>query len=102
MQSSDVVLLSPHPIHDALPIFAPYASALAAMLTPQQSVKNLRRLAVVGLEGEYGYFDAVDYTNRGQGAGSGLADIGHPRSEEHMSELQSPCNLVCRLLLEKK
>src|SRR5256885_4232012 len=28
-----------------------------------------------------------------------LADI---RSEEHTSELQSPCNLVCRLLLEKK
>src|SRR2546426_7906676 len=29
--------------------------------------------------------------------GSGLE-----RSEEHTSELQSPCNLVCRLLLEKK
>src|SRR5256885_3050157 len=28
------------------------------------------------------------------------ADAG--RSEEHTSELQSPCNLVCRLLLEKK
>src|SRR5256885_8454406 len=27
---------------------------------------------------------------------------GDPRSEEHTSELQSPCNLVCRLLLEKK
>src|SRR2546426_2439745 len=29
--------------------------------------------------------------------------VGQPdRSEEHTSELQSPCNLVCRLLLEKK
>src|SRR5256885_6130382 len=27
---------------------------------------------------------------------------GVDRSEEHTSELQSPCNLVCRLLLEKK
>src|SRR5256885_4565999 len=27
---------------------------------------------------------------------------GLRRSEEHTSELQSPCNLVCRLLLEKK
>src|ERR1039457_2022795 len=26
----------------------------------------------------------------------------YTRSEEHTSELQSPCNLVCRLLLEKK
>src|SRR6266436_7645163 len=30
------------------------------------------------------------------------AHIGNYRSEEHTSELQSPCNLVCRLLLEKK
>src|SRR2546426_5231460 len=32
---------------------------------------------------------------------AGQADR-HARSEEHTSELQSPCNLVCRLLLEKK
>src|SRR5256885_10968730 len=32
-----------------------------------------------------------------------LDGIAKPiRSEEHTSELQSPCNLVCRLLLEKK
>src|SRR2546426_7185071 len=28
--------------------------------------------------------------------------LAFERSEEHTSELQSPCNLVCRLLLEKK
>src|SRR5256885_7131823 len=32
----------------------------------------------------------------------GLANLCNSRSEEHTSELQSPCNLVCRLLLEKK
>src|SRR5256885_7048606 len=31
-----------------------------------------------------------------------LRQLGTKRSEEHTSELQSPCNLVCRLLLEKK
>src|SRR5688500_19904099 len=32
-----------------------------------------------------------------------IARLERPiRSEEHTSELQSPCNLVCRLLLEKK
>src|SRR5256885_7450812 len=31
-----------------------------------------------------------------------LVQVVHERSEEHTSELQSPCNLVCRLLLEKK
>src|SRR2546426_6452898 len=30
------------------------------------------------------------------------ASRARSRSEEHTSELQSPCNLVCRLLLEKK
>src|SRR5205807_1495268 len=30
------------------------------------------------------------------------SQIDHQRSEEHTSELQSPCNLVCRLLHEKK
>src|SRR5256885_12304844 len=31
-----------------------------------------------------------------------LLDLALSRSEEHTSELQSPCNIVCRLLLEKK
>src|SRR5256885_6221944 len=33
---------------------------------------------------------------------SSRSDRFSRRSEEHTSELQSPCNLVCRLLLEKK
>src|SRR5256885_12015745 len=32
----------------------------------------------------------------------GIGEADYLRSEEHTSELQSPCNLVCRLLLEKK
>src|SRR2546426_8764968 len=36
------------------------------------------------------------YDSRGDGG------CFRSRSEEHTSELQSPCNLVCRLLLEKK
>src|SRR5256885_11773713 len=39
------------------------------------------------------------HVGRPAGADSALADA---RSEEHTSELQSPCNLVCRLLLENK
>src|SRR5256885_8876317 len=31
-----------------------------------------------------------------------LTRLSEARSEEHTSELQSPCNLVCRLLLDKK
>src|SRR5256885_3987514 len=35
-------------------------------------------------------------------AGTSSRSVRARRSEEHTSELQSPCNLVCRLLLEKK
>src|SRR5688500_19087718 len=35
-------------------------------------------------------------------ATAGSDTVKEERSEEHTSELQSPCNLVCRLLLEKK
>src|SRR5256885_8704212 len=45
---------------------------------------------------------ALDRNPLGQPAATpAQADEIH-RSEEHTSELQSPCNLVCRLLLEKK
>src|SRR3989454_3688696 len=43
------------------------------------------------------------YSAERRRAGQGIRKVQFlPRSEEHTSELQSPCNLVCRLLLEKK
>src|SRR5256885_6485663 len=49
---------------------------------------------------------AADYAERGVGVVAiqpdGVGIVRLDRSEEHTSELQSPCNLVCRLLLEKK
>ncbi|OLC45204.1 MAG: carbohydrate-binding protein [Acidobacteria bacterium 13_1_40CM_65_14] len=45
-------------------VVAPYATALAAMIDPARSAANLRRLAGAGLESDYGFFDAIDYTNR--------------------------------------
>src|SRR5256885_12291068 len=46
----------------------------------------------------YGRAQSIQHALRGAALGGAL--VG--RSEEHTSELQSPCNLVCRLLLEKK
>ena len=45
-------------------VVAPYASALAAMIDAPRSAANLRRLSAAGLEGDYGFFDAIDYTSR--------------------------------------
>src|SRR3989454_751891 len=46
----------------------------------------------------------AEFSARLRGAPLGRFKVAMPgiRSEEHTSELQSPCNLVCRLLLEKK
>jgi cyclic beta-1,2-glucan synthetase len=45
-------------------VVAPYATALAAMVAPREAVANLRRLAREGLDGRYGYYEAIDYTPR--------------------------------------
>ncbi|HTU00790.1 MAG TPA: glucoamylase family protein, partial [Candidatus Sulfotelmatobacter sp.] len=43
-------------------VVAPYASALALMVAPQEACQNLQRLAAEGLEGQYGLYEASDYT----------------------------------------
>src|SRR2546428_9130291 len=44
----------------------------------------------------------LEMADRGFHRLGGLQHLGHDRSEEHTSELQSRSDLVCRLLLEKK
>src|SRR5256885_6251268 len=53
---------------------------------------------------ELGTLDDFErFVERARALGLEVAlDFEAERSEEHTSELQSPCNLVCRLLLEKK
>jgi cyclic beta-1,2-glucan synthetase len=43
-------------------VIAPYASTLALMVAPEQACANLQRLAAAGVEGKYGFYEAVDYT----------------------------------------
>ncbi len=43
-------------------VVAPYASAMALMVLPQESCVNLKRLADEGYLGEYGFYEAIDYT----------------------------------------
>ena len=43
-------------------VVAPYASALALMVSPEEACSNLQRLAAEGFEGEFGFYEAIDYT----------------------------------------
>src|SRR5256885_12803089 len=73
-------------LHDALPIWCGAAS-------PSRPGTRARRSAP---------FRRPCPRCRGRVAHRPPGRRGPRRSEEHTSELQSPCNLVCRLLLEKK
>src|SRR5688500_19406103 len=58
-------------------------------------------------KGEYRHCENTDWRTNPDGIRYGYTSAEKAphlwgRSEEHTSELQSPCNLVCRLLLEKK
>src|SRR5256885_9765889 len=86
-------------------------------LFPYTTLFRSRRLHIMLQVGEGPQRDLVDRKLAGVAAAGGdevdqrrgIVDLrgielrsGVDRSEEHTSELQSPCNLVCRLLLEKK
>src|SRR5256885_17155249 len=76
-------------LHDALPI-----CHIGLGVNPAALWAVADRLAQP--EGEFAPFD------RAGPFAIAYAPPERARSEEHTSELQSPCNLVCRLLLEKK
>src|SRR3989454_5884171 len=70
-------------LHDALPIFSHWHHRERAGRPCHSSGQQIWRASLGVHAGEQ-------------------PDVRQDRSEEHTSELQSPCNLVCRLLLEKK
>src|SRR2546426_4443693 len=75
-------------LHDALPISVD-GLALERLLVGEQLVQQATDGEQVGRRCDRAVRDLLRRHVR-------------RRSEEHTSELQSPCNLVCRLLLEKK
>jgi len=59
-------------------VIAPYATALAAMVDPGEAAANLRRLAREGARGEFGFYEALDYTPRDT---EKTPDRAYPESE---------------------
>src|SRR5256885_11810329 len=70
--------------------------AMARPLDPAPLDASQFNLGLVGFAGE------ISPAERHLEAMLRRPEANAVRSEEHTSELQSPCNLVCRLLLEKK
>src|SRR5205807_8620403 len=83
-------------LHDALPIFARFGNE-------EQRHRWVTKLAAGELLGAFSLSEAASGSDAaGLQCRAESRDDQYIRSEEHTSELQSPCNLVCRLLLEKK
>ncbi|MGZ3489098.1 MAG: glucoamylase family protein, partial [Isosphaeraceae bacterium] len=70
-------------------VIAPYASALALMVTPEEACLNLQRLAAEGLDGKYGLYEAIDYTPsrlpRGQSSAVVRSFMAHHESMSFLS-----------------
>src|SRR6478735_10809364 len=103
----------------AVPAIAVWAKVSATSTPSGAAARNQRRRRCVRVTGARILQAAPRWCGRdrrhsagGSGVGGGVggdpgrrlgaAGVAGVRSEEHTSELQSPCNLVCRLLLEKK
>src|SRR5205807_4231477 len=104
LSSSFFFLLTPRPPRSTL---FPYTTLFRSVMVSSL----LREHPPVGfgkkLFGIHAFFRIISVTHTHRKrirAGYLAASLGGQplRSEEHTSELQSPCNLVCRLLLEKK
>src|SRR5438094_4430854 len=97
MSTSDIYTLS---LHDAFPISL--ESALRKNSCQQRGVQSLQFECTFNLDD--GPQSLIVVPEAGQKVPHKKAEIEMlaARSEEHTSELQSPYDLVCRLLLEKK
>src|SRR5205807_8309927 len=88
-------LLPRPPLSTLFPYTTLFRSVLQLLLSALEFLGQRLGLLEQVLGAHVG-FDGVEHD------ADALGQLIEERSEEHTSELQSPCNLVCRLLLEKK
>jgi cyclic beta-1,2-glucan synthetase len=59
-------------------VVAPYATVLASLVTPAAAAENLERLARLGMDGRFGFWEALDYNPRGRDADAPADTGGRP------------------------
>ncbi len=76
-------------------VVAPYASIMATLFTPHESIANLRRLERLGSRGEYGFMDAVDFTASHQPHAEPFSVVKNYMSHHQGMSLVALCNVLC-------
>ncbi|MGJ7490393.1 GH36-type glycosyl hydrolase domain-containing protein [Variovorax sp. ZT4R33] len=75
-------------------VVAPYASAMASLVAPEDAVANLRRLEALGARGDFGFFDAVDFTVSRQPEGEPLTVVRNFMAHHQGMSLVAFCNVL--------
>ncbi|HEY6103109.1 MAG TPA: glucoamylase family protein [bacterium] len=78
-------------------VVSPYATMLAALVDPEQALRNMRRLSAEGLDARYGYYESIDYTAPGPGV-IVKAFLAH---HQGMS-LVALTNVLCRSIMQAR
>src|SRR5688500_19228333 len=95
----DVYTLS---LHDALPIYRELIYSFSVQFVISDCDNVVICMDVMNPNGQQDQNPANDHLCATLSDDFVIIGPYPNRSEEHTSELQSPCNIVCRLLLEKK
>jgi cyclic beta-1,2-glucan synthetase len=83
-------------------VIAPYATALATLVTPSAATENFERLSSVGLVGRFGFYESLDYNPRGRDADVLPEAAQHPAivraffAHHQGMSLVALANVVCR------
>ncbi|MFO7936622.1 MAG: glucoamylase family protein, partial [Kiritimatiellia bacterium] len=83
-------------------VIAPYATALALLVSPRKACENLQRLTSEGRSGTYGFYEAVDYTPAHLPPGETSVTIRSFMTHHHAMSLLSLGNLLQGNLMARR
>ena len=83
-------------------VIAPYASALALMVAPEEACRNLERLSAEGFEARYGFYEAIDYTPSRLPRGQSLAVVRSFMAHHQGMSLLSLAHLLLDRPMQKR
>ena len=76
-------------------VVAPYACLMATLLSPKPAIANLRRMELLNARGEYGFMDAIDFTDARQRHAEKFSVVKNYMAHHQGMALVALCNVLC-------
>ena len=83
-------------------VIAPYASALALMVNPEEACRNLERMARAGYGGRFGFYEAIDYTSPRVPPGKSFTIVQSFMAHHQAMSLLSLAHLLLNQPMQKR